>query len=478
MLYLAHRLRILFAIGLAIWLAPVVSEAAAPVRRVNASYFADTVRFAEAAVFWFGTVDTSQNYADARVAYTSQELWISLEIFDQWLWEDDSSSRTPQSLEMWDAATVTLDTGMTVPGLPAATSYRFVGELNWWRPRNDYQAVYRGNGADWMLSSVPFTTETGWRGDAPNSSGATGSDRGWAITFHIPFSSLGLSGPPPTGAVWRLGVQVHDKDLAAEPAVTNTFWPEAFVRDQPATWGQLAFGLRPSPSPSVPSSAQTYMIRHKYGGAVVPDAMVGGGSTCGGGLTDCFVQWGGVNYTRSTTLVTQNQSDVADWPCFSKIYIDFPLSSLPAGKVVVSATLTVYQFGGSDPSAAQPSLVQVLTVADDWDENTINWNNAPLAVENVSQTWVDVIPPPGLPWPGAARSWNVTWAVLQAYAGQQPVLRLALYEADSAYHSGKYFTSSDTGDWNEVGRPTLTVTLAESGTVPPTPPTNLRIIQK
>jgi hypothetical protein len=143
---------------------------------------------------------------------------------------------------------------------------------------------------------------------------------------------------------------------------------------------------------------------------------------------------------------------------------------------VISATLTVYQFGGSDPSLAQPSLVQVLTVADPWDETTITWNNAPLAVENVGQSWVDPIPPPGLPWPGAARNWNLTWAVSQAYAAGQSVLRLALYEADEAYHSGKYFTSSDTGDWNEVGRPTLKVTLSDTGAVPPLSPTNLRII--
>ena len=472
---MSRRFRILLVTGVTLWLTPLVPQAAAPARRVNAPFFADTVRFAEAAVFWFGRVDSSQNYADARVAYTSQELWISLEIFDQWLWEDDSQSRPPQSLESWDAATVVLDTGTTVLGLPATSSYRFVGELNWWRPRTDYQAAYRGNGTGWTLSSgVPFTTGTGWRGDGPNT---TGADRGWAITFRIPFSSLGLSGPPQEGTVWRLGLQVHDKDSADQAAVTNTFWPEALVRDQPATWGQLAFGLRANPSPAVPTSAQTYMIRHKYNGAVVPDAMVGGGATCGDGLGDYFAQWGHANHTHSTTLVTQNQSDVADWPCFSKVYVDFPLSSLPAGKEVVSATLTVYQFGGSDPSAAQPSLVQVFTVGDAWDENTITWNNAPLAVENVGQAWVDPIPPPVLPWPGAARNWNLTWAVSQAYAGGQAVLRLALYEADSAYHSGKYFTSSDTGDWNEVGRPTLKVTLAEPGAVPPVTPRNLRIIR-
>jgi hypothetical protein len=173
--------------------------------------------------------------------------------------------------------------------------------------------------------------------------------------------------------------------------------------------------------------------------------------------------------------VIQNQSDVADWPCFSKAYLEFPLSALPKGKALVSATLTLYQFGGSDPSQAQRSLIQVLTVNAPWSERSITWNNAPLAAENVSQSWVDPIPASGVPWPGTARTWNVSWAMSQAYDAGQAALRLALYEADAAYHSGKYFTSANTGDWNDAGRPTLQIILADPGTIPPRPPTNLII---
>jgi len=248
------------------------------------------------------------------------------------------------------------------------------------------------------------------------------------------------------------------------------------VRDQPATWGQLAFGLRQFQTVPAPPSAQTFTVRHRLGGAAVVDAMVGGGSTCGEG-SDFFGQWGSLNYAGSTTIVVQNQGDVADWPCFSKAYVDFPLTGLPAGQQVISAALTVYQFGGSDPSGAQPSLIQVLTVEDPWMEGSITWNNAPLAAENVAQSWVDPIPSP-LPWPGAARTWDVSWAVSQAYAAGRPVLRLALYAADSAYHSGKYFTSSDTGDWNATGRPTLEVVLGDPGTTAPQPPANVRIIRE
>ncbi len=458
-----RALCIFFVMGLV----PVLTTA--ETRRVNAPYFADAVRYRETAVFWFGRVDPLQNYTDVRVGYTSQELWVHLSVFDQWLWQDDAPSRTPASLEQWDAATLVLDRSGGAPASPEATSYRFVGELSGWRPRTDYQAAYVGTGAGWSYApAVPFTTETGWRGDAINT---TGADRGWTITFHIPFASLGLSGAPAADTVWRLGVLVHDKDAAAQPVVSDKFWPETFLRDQPATWGELAFGLRHFQTVPAPPSKQTYTIRHGLGGAAVVDAMVGGGSTCAEGR-DFFTEWGSLNYAGSTTLVVQNQSDVADWPCFSKTYIDFPLTGLPAGQQVISAALTVYQFGGSDPSQALPSLIQVLTVADAWTEGSIVWNNAPLATENVAQSQVDPIPS-FLPWPGAARTWDVSWAVSQAYAAGRPALRLVLYEADGAYHSGKYFTSSDTGDWNATGRPALEVVLGALQ-----PPTNLRIIRR
>ncbi|HEY7287464.1 MAG TPA: DNRLRE domain-containing protein [Vicinamibacterales bacterium] len=446
--------------------APITAAGTGP--RVNAPYFPATVPYAETGVSWFGQVDPLKNYTDIRVAYTDTEVWVTLSVVDQWLFEDDAATRTPASLEQWDAATLLIDTSGSATST-SATCFRFVGELNWWRPRTDYQAMYAGNGSGWTLgTSSAFTTEAGWRGDAPNN---TGADKGWTITFHIPYAAVGKSGAPSAGTTWRMGVIVHDKDSAAG-AATTTSWPDTLVRDQPTTWGQFGFGLRTFNSNSQASGQQTYTIRHNLAGAVVSDAMVGGGSTCG--TSDYFNVWGSLNYAASTTLVAQNESDISDFPCFSKIYIDFPLTSLPPGKAVVSATLTVYQFGGSDPTQAQRSLIQVMTVGSPWSESTITWNNAPAPVENVSQSWADVIPS-ALPWPGAARNWDVSWALAGAYTTSSPSLRLALYEADSAYHSGKYFTSSDTGEWNAVGRPTLQVVLG-SPSVPPTAPTNVRIV--
>ena len=50
--------------------------------------------------------------------------------------------------------------------------------------------------------------------------------------------------------------------------------------------------------------------------------------------------------------------------------------------------------------------------------------------------------------------------VAEAYAAGKSA-NVALYSTDSEYHSGKYFVSSDTGDWNAEGRPTLMVRWAD-----------------
>ena len=188
------------------------------------------------------------------------------------------------------------------------------------------------------------------------------------------------------------------------------------------------------------------------------DASVGGYTVCGSGV-DFWTEWGDTNEAHynpeRSDFNVQNQADVADWPCFSRYYVTFPLDLVPPGKAILSATLTLHQFGGSYPSQAQPSLIQVLTVGEDWDDAALTWNNAPLAMENVGAAWVDPLAVfPG--WPGVPREWDVSQAVAGAYATGEPV-RLVLYEADSAYHSGKYFVSSNTPDWNAEARPTLTV---------------------
>lgn len=423
----------------------------ASVRRVNAPYFDGDVRPAETAIFWFGQVNTTENYADVRVGYNNDELYLRLAAFDRRLWYDTTPS--PDDLTAWDAATLYLNLDGNAGNAPAANAYRFVSQLNWWEADDNWQAAHQGDGAGWVAATVPFTTTTGYRGNAPNDDT---DDRGWTVTFRIPFASLGLSGPPPQGTAWGLAVMLHDRDDAVGTSIPDKSWPEAMEPEQPATWGRLSFGM-PGYKPPPATPVETVTIRHKLNGATVADVAVGGHTVCGSGL-DFWTEWGETNYAGQDQFNIQNQSDVADWPCFSKYYVTFPLDIIPPGKAVISATLTLHQFGNAGQGAnpgPQPSFIQVLTVDQDWNEDTLTWNNAPLARENVAAAWMDpVVSFPG--WPGVPWESDVSRAVVEAYAAGRP-LRLVLYSADAAMHSGKYFVSSDTGDWNAEGRPTLRV---------------------
>jgi hypothetical protein len=256
-----------------------------------------------------------------------------------------------------------------------------------------------------------------------------------------------------------MAITLHDRDDAVGTPIPDKVWPETLSSNNPSTWGQLNFGLPTYGAPPAnPSGVVT--IRQGLDGALVPDVGAGGttGNPCPGDSYYIWNEWGNANFAGAPDFNIQNQSDVGDWPCFSKYYATFPLDALPNEKVIISATLTLHQFGQAGaPGLAQPSLIQVMTVTEDWSKMTLAWNNAPLASENVSRAWVNPVNcgnPPN--WPCIPRTWDVSLAVAQAYAAGKP-LRLVLYEADSAYDSGKYFVSSDTGDWNALGRPTLDV---------------------
>jgi hypothetical protein len=253
-----------------------------------------------------------------------------------------------------------------------------------------------------------------------------------------------------------LALALHDRDDTSGALIPDQVWPETLSPQQPDTWGQLVFD-QPVYNPPLARPGELITIRHGLNGAGVIDAHVGGHGNCGDGLS-YWTEWGETNYAGYSQINIQNQWDVADWPCFSRYYVTFPLDALPPDKIVISATLTMYLFGnaGYNPGDAKPSLIQALTVANDWDETTITWNNAPRAAENVASTWVyPVASPPN--WPGVSYQWNVSQAVAKAYTTGNG-LHLALYSADGDYHSGKYFWSSDAGD---LGRPTLRVQLGD-----------------
>lgn len=421
--------------------------------QVNAPYVSGSANIpaARQAVFWFGQVTPTSNHVNVRVGYNDQQLRIALHIFDQYLWYD--ASPAAGELMNWDAATLYLDLDGNSGAAPGARSHRLRAQLSNYQARAAFEAAYRGNGSGWQPSNTPFETEIIWRGGDDGMNNLI-PDRGWVIIYEIPFTSLGLSGPPANGASWGMALAVHDRDDAAGATMAHTWWPTEAGDAQPATWGRLHFGM-PQYAPPFASAGDWVTVRQGLNGAQVPDAHVGGHADCGQRFhPDFFSGWGFSNYVGYEQINIQNQWDVADWPCFSRYYVTFPLDQIPPGKVVISATLTMYQFGNSNPQEAEPSRIQALTVGEDWNEGTITWNNAPLMLENVDVRRVDPVPNNDTSWRGVPRTWNVSRAVAQALSANSP-LRLVLYSADGAYHSGKYFYSSNAND--EGQRPVLRV---------------------
>lgn len=432
---------------------------------VNAPY---TTRFVESAIFWFGRVGAAENYTDVRVRYTDTELVVDVGVFDRRIWFNGSPSSG--ALEDWDAATLLLNTAGNAPERPGSQSYRFVAQMNGGNQPEAYKKAYRGTGSGWQSQNLNFVVETGWRGDAMNNDN---DDRGWRITFHIPYASLGLS-KPAEGSQWRMALISHDRDSRSGPPGTAFTWPEAAERDAPATWAVLRYGL-PSYSPPAVRNPTSLLIREGENGAVVPDAAVGGtiSNQCPGDSYHIWNEWGNLNYADENSALIQNQGDIADWPCFAKYYLTFPLDRLPPGKVIRSAQLVLHHWGGSGNICLNPtdednrdetkkcaldSFIQILTIVNPWQENTITWNNAPLAFENVSITRVqpyDIGDTNN--WPGLRREWDVSYALAKAYEQGSTWISFAVYSADGAYHSGKYFSASETEEWNKEGRPTLII---------------------
>ena len=404
------------------------------------------------AIFWFGKVDPTSNNADVRVYYYDSQISVVVHIMDRLLWFDPSQSRA--NLTKWDAVSLYMNMDGDVGGVPGTNAFLFQSQL-------DLQATYRGDGKTWKSTPIPLTVETTWRGNYPND---TIEDKGWQVQFDIPFTSLGLSKAPPKGTIWGLAVAVHDRDNeGGSPPIPDQTWPEAAEPNVPSTWGQLHFGI-PGYNPPDTIVQKVVTLRDGLNGVQVEDAHVGGHTTCGAEV-DHWSKWGDTNYAGYQQINIQNQWDIADWPCFSKYYLTFPLDSLPAGKVILSAKLTMVLFGNSGGGVwGEPpdSYIQVLTVNQDWEENTITWNNAPLAWENISGTWVK---PRDYEKPDQPYQWDVSRAVNQAYKSGEP-LRLALYSADGERHTGKYFWSSDVEDSNAVVRPALQIMLGVPCTGP------------
>ncbi|MFL5698044.1 MAG: DNRLRE domain-containing protein [Ktedonobacteraceae bacterium] len=439
---------------------PTAKAASALVRRINIPYFnTSAVPFNQTAIFWFGSVSSSDNYTDVRMGYNNNELYVDLHIVDRYLWYDPNA-KAP-NLTKGDTATVYLSTNQNGSNAPDQSAYKFVAQVDWYQPRTHYQQAYRGNGSTWVASPVAFNAVSGWRGTGFNGK----EDSGWTMTYHIPFSSLGRSGHPPQGTAWKLGIKVHNQDNASDTPLSLKWWPETENDMTPSSWGALVFGLSTYQAPHTTNNA-TFTVRNGLNKQVVTDGMVGGSLGCYNKGLNRWTGFGGQSYPGATRVNIQNEWDTSDWNCFSKFYISFPLNSLSAGKGVVSAKVTLHEYGGSGTKGKPtPSLIQVASVNEGWNPATLAWNNAPLVKENISRTVVNTVSnptPSGQPY-----SWDVSKALADAYAAGQP-LRLVFYSSDSPYNTGKYFFSSAIADWNAQSRPTLQATLGNVAASSPT----------
>ncbi len=432
------------------------------VRRANVPYFDGEIAWAEAAIFWLGRVDlpgaAGQNYGDVRLAYTDSELVIYLNVEDYYLWYylDGMSPADPAS---YDAVALYLDTAHDRATSPQPDDYFFLSGLCLYQCGDGslYRAESRGSGSGWDAAWAGAWSDNkfaSWVGNPPHNNNSNTFDYGWWVYVHLPWETLGLTGPPAAGTVWGLGVTLYDRDdNPPAGAVAPQTWPENLNSARPNTWGEIRFGLPTYTPPQVTAEGST-VIQRGLGQSVVEDAWVGGGGTCGGGHEGDPEH---DNYGDSTSLFVENQSLIADFPCFSRSFLRFHLDPIPPGKVIISASLTLHQWSNARGDLAQPSLIWLLSVDGGWGEDTLTWNNAPLARQNLSATWVNVITPDNNPgWPGNPYSWDATQAVAESYAAGEP-LNVALYTADTNFHSSKYLSSSDVAEWNAVARPALTV---------------------
>jgi hypothetical protein len=464
------------------------AESVAPKRQVNVWLNARPVTSASwspASLFWFGQATgatanpstsspaTATDYVDARIAYDIQALYVFASIDDYFLWYDPTRKSDPRS---YDAFALYLDSTGDGGKTPDAADHYFVSGFRYPGTGNDvrWQRQGQGTGRGWNAQWQPspaWTDTIGYRFNLPGPNDNSTLDHGWTTTLTIPWATLGRSGPPADGTSMGLGAIAYNRNLPVpSPVQPKEVWPASFT-GAPATWATLTFNPAPYQPPMTTNPGST-VIGGGLGGAV-QDTYVGGGGSCGGGI------YGGGDVPHGSTtlppppatpnassdpsLYVQNEADISDFPCLSKSYLQFALGAVPSGKVITSAVLTLHQYGGSGNTGAgtpQPSYIQVFALSDSWSQQTLTWDNEPLAAANYLGTWVNPYQFGGSWSAIPAITWDVTALVAAAYAANQPA-SLALYSADTAYDSGKYFVSSATGSWNASNYPTLTVTWGD-----------------
>jgi len=460
-------------IGYLLWVPLSYSQESTP-RRVNTPHFEDTVDWAETAIFWFGKNEQgvpSRNYTDVRTAYTDDALHIRITVIDYFLWYH--TNPTPSDdLTQYDSVAIYLDTNLDRATTPQTDDYLFLVGARHWQDMENYVRQARGNGSDWDGDWTPGSAWSGssgmsWQCNPGPNSNDCGIDYGWTAFFTVPWSTLGFSGMPPEETLLGLGVHLFDRD-DQPPAgyVSPEQWPETFNANNPSSWGEIHLGEAHYQPPAIIPEGTTMIRAATPLDNTVEDAWLGGGPNGIGGH-----EGGGseINHGNDERLFVGSETAPTHFPFFNKSFLRFSLDDIPPNKEIISATLTLHHWGnaGQDSGLARPSWVSLFTINDPWDEMAITWNNAPLAQENIAATWIYPLSSfPG--WPGVAYDWDATQAVAEAYTANDPV-SMAIYSSDNARDTTKYLTSSEMGitdppahwNWNEEGRPTLTVVWGE-----------------
>jgi hypothetical protein len=452
--------------------------------------------------FWFGRVDSRNNYTEGRVGYSDELLMLRFAVFDQKIYDDCPDVNTGD----WDSITLLFDLdGSADKTALDERSYRIDAQAG--RHGTNVNVLYRGSAGGWQrqntsVGSDPEAAPDGLNVQKAYRGAERDQSRGWANTFYLGWKALGFTGAPLSTAAertLRVAVISYDRDdangsLRGEPQG----WPSAAVdQENPSTWGTFellpahylswnesgagpavpkpAYAIGYEPKPFVQGSEQTVKIRHGLGDVVVENAAVGSsGVLCSGDDSYNFgdgVESFGGNTERSYFHV-QNQEDFADWPCFAKIYVKFPLASVPANKTLVSARLVLHHAmptSGGDEGAR--SLIQAFPVANtlqdgttSWTGANITWNNAPWPFENAAGVWGDRAGQE-LGWDKLPEwSWDVSRAVSRMLEAGQTHASFALSSADQEYHTGKQFVhSADFPDWGDQDqRPRLDVVVADA----------------
>ncbi len=447
----------------------------APLSTLDGNFY-DKITFPDGGMFWLGDVDKINNYTDVRLKYNDDHLYVRVNVNDEFLFcnVQEDYNCTNLNPTAWDAVTLYINTDLAPSNALGNNSYRFIRQFTHeWMDPVYYQHSFESTGSGWAAATLDFHSLSHYRGVGNFNSGQ--ASHGWWAAFEIPFSTLGISGKPGNGTVWQVAMAVHDRDNSTgTPAISDKVWPADVNLNNPTTWGQLHFGQAdPYTSPPTFGQQTVSIIHDPDNGMNFEDTHVGGHANCAAHVdpfyhvgTDMFRDFGSVNFGAAdfdffnqqtgnqetisrSHLNVQGQEDVADWNCQSKIYIEVDLDPVPAGKQIVSASLELNMFGNAGGAgwAVPPdtSYIQAFSAMEDWDENTVTWNNAPYAAENISGTWV--VPLDAEEFPNnythipVKYEWDVGKIVAQAYATGEPA-RIILYSADVARHSGKYFWSS------------------------------------